>query len=64
MRLERKDQIGILFIDTARNNAINDDFIAEAHALMDEAERDPAIHALVVTSSHATISVPASICLR
>jgi Delta3-Delta2-enoyl-CoA isomerase len=58
VRLERKDQIGILFIDTARNNAINEDFIAEAHGLMDEAERDPAIRALIVTSSHPTIFCP------
>ncbi len=35
MKLERQDQIGILYIDTDRNNSINDDFIREAHELMD-----------------------------
>jgi enoyl-CoA hydratase/carnithine racemase len=58
VKLERQDQVGILFIDTERNNAINDDFIREAHELMDEAERDGAIRALVVTSSHKTIFCP------
>lgn len=58
MKLDRQDQIGILFIDTERNNAINDDFIREAHALMDEAETDPNIRALVVTSSHKSIFCP------
>ena len=58
MRLERQDQIGVLFIDTDRNNSINDEFIREAHALMDEAEADPAIRALVVTSSHKSIFCP------
>ena len=58
MKLARQDQIGILFIDTDRNNAINDAFIGEAHALMDEAENDPAIRALVVASSHKTIFCP------
>ena len=55
MELERQDQIGVLFVDTERNNAINDDFIREAHTLMDEAENDPAIRALVVTSAHKSI---------
>ena len=45
MRLERRDGIGVLFIDTAHNNAINLASIRESHALMDEAERDPAIRA-------------------
>ncbi len=58
MKLEHQDQVGILFIDTERNNAINDDFIREAHELMDEAERDGAIRALVVASSHKTIFCP------
>jgi enoyl-CoA hydratase/carnithine racemase len=58
VKLERHDQIGVFFIDTDRNNAINDDFIREAHALMDEAEADPAIRALVVTSSHKSIFCP------
>jgi len=35
VKLTRQDQIGILLIDTERNNAINDDFIREAHELMD-----------------------------
>jgi enoyl-CoA hydratase/carnithine racemase len=58
VKLERQDQIGILFIDTERNNAINDAFIREAHELMDEAEADPATRALVVTSSHKAIFCP------
>jgi enoyl-CoA hydratase/carnithine racemase len=45
MKLERHDEVGILFVDTGRNNAINVDSIREAHSLMDEAERDPAIRA-------------------
>ena len=58
MKLERQDQVGILYIDAGRNNAINDDFIREAHELMDKAEADPAIRALVVTSSHKSIFCP------
>jgi 3,2-trans-enoyl-CoA isomerase len=58
MKLERQDQVGILFVDTDRNNAINGAFIREAHTLMDEAESDPAIRALVVTSTHKTIFCP------
>lgn len=58
MKLDRQDQIGILYIDTERNNAINDEFIRDAHRLMDEAESDPAIRVLVVTSSHRTIFCP------
>lgn len=58
MKLEREGEIGILFIDTERNNAISDDSIREAHQLMDEAEHEPAIRALVVTSTHASIFCP------
>lgn len=58
MKLERQDQVGVLYIDAGRNNAINDDFIREAHELMDKAEADPAIRALVVTSSHKSIFCP------
>ena len=58
MKLERQDQAGILYVDTDRNNAINDEFIREAHQLMDEAEHDPGIRALVVTSTHRTIFCP------
>jgi len=58
VKLTRQDQIGILFIDTARNNAINDDFIREAHELMDEAEADATVRALIVTSSHNSIFCP------
>ena len=58
MRLSRQDQIGILAVDTDRNNAINDDFIREAHELMDEAEADAGIRALVVTASHKSIFCP------
>lgn len=58
MRLERQDQIGIFIIDTERNNAINGEFIREAHEIMDEAEHDPAIRALVVTSTHKSLFCP------
>jgi enoyl-CoA hydratase/carnithine racemase len=58
MKLERHDGVGILFIDTPRKNAINVDSIRESHALMDEAELDPGIRALVVTSSHKSIFCP------
>ena len=58
MKLERHDEVGILLIDTARNNAISDDSIREAHALMDEAERDSSIRALVVTSTNNSIFCP------
>ena len=58
MRLARQDQTGVLYIDTERNNAINDDFIREAHELMDEAETDATIRALVVTSSHKSLFCP------
>jgi enoyl-CoA hydratase/carnithine racemase len=58
MKLERQDQVGILYVDTDRNNAINDEFIREAHQLMDEAEHDPGIRALLVTSTHKTIFCP------
>ncbi len=58
MRLERQDQIGIFIIDTDRNNAINIEFIREAHEIMDEAEHDPAIRALVVTSTHKSLFCP------
>lgn len=58
MKLERVDRVGILTIDTAHNNAINLDFIREAHQLMDEAERDDAIRALVVTSTHKSLFCP------
>jgi Delta3-Delta2-enoyl-CoA isomerase len=58
VKLTRQDQIGILLIDTERKNAINDDFIREAHELMDEAEADATVRALVVTSSHNSIFCP------
>ncbi|MFQ5897880.1 MAG: enoyl-CoA hydratase/isomerase family protein [Candidatus Methylomirabilia bacterium] len=58
MKLERRDGVGILTIDTERNNAINLEFIREAHQLMDEAEHDPAIRALVVTSTHRSVFCP------
>jgi len=58
MKLTREGTIGVFTIDTDRNNAINVDFIREAHALMDEAERDDGIHALVVTSTHRSLFCP------
>ena len=58
MRLERQDQTGIFIIDTERNNAINMAFIREAHEIMDEAERDPSIRALVVTSKQKSLFCP------
>lgn len=58
MKLDRHNQIGIFYIDTDHNNAINDEFISEAHQVMDEAEADSDIRALVVTSSHKSIFCP------
>jgi len=58
MKLERDGPIGIFTIDTPRNNAINVDFIREAHTLMDEAEHDTGICALVVTSTHKSLFCP------
>ena len=58
MKLEHHGEVAILFIDTDRNNAINVDSMREAHQLMDEAEQDEAIRALVVTSSHKSIFCP------
>ena len=58
MKLEREGPIGILTVDTVRSNAINLDFIHEAHALMDEAEQDGEIRALVVTSTHRSLFCP------
>jgi enoyl-CoA hydratase/carnithine racemase len=58
MKLEREGSIGILTVDTVANNAINLDFIHEAHALMDEAEHDGEIRALVVTSTHRSLFCP------
>ncbi len=58
MRLEHKDDFGILYIDTKRNNSFNFDSIHEAHQLMDEAEKDSAIRALVVSSTHKSMFSP------
>jgi len=58
MKLEHKDDEGILYIDTERNNSFNFDSIREAHQLMDEAENDSTIRALVVTSTHKSIFSP------
>ncbi len=58
MRLEREREVGILYIDTERNNAVNPDFVREADGLMDEAEHDPSIRALVVTSTHKSLFCP------
>lgn len=58
MKLERQGPVGILSIDTPANNAINLEFIREAHALMDEVECDPALRALVVTADHRSIFCP------
>lgn len=58
MKLERDGPVGILTIDTTRNNAINLDFIEEAHARMDEAEADPGIRSLVVTATHPSVFCP------
>ncbi len=58
MKLEHKDDVGILYIDTERNNTFNLDSISEAHQLMDEAENDSTIRALVVTSTHKSIFSP------
>ena len=58
MKLERSDGVGILTIDTPRNNAVNPDFIRECHELLDQVEADDAIRALVVTSSHRSLFSP------
>ncbi|MEE8435072.1 MAG: enoyl-CoA hydratase-related protein, partial [bacterium] len=58
MRLERRGNIGVLYIDTDNNNAINFDFITESHRWMDEIEQDPGLDALVVTASHKTLFSP------
>lgn len=58
MRLERHGNIGLLYIDTDRNNAVNFEFIAESHRWMDEVEQDPALEALVVTAGHKTLFSP------
>jgi Delta3-Delta2-enoyl-CoA isomerase len=58
MKLERHGEIAILYIDTERNNAINIDSIREAHELMNEAEQDRAVRAIVVTSTHKSIFCP------
>lgn len=58
MRLERCDNIGVLYIDTDNNNAINFDFITESHQWMDEIEQDSGLDALVVTASHKTLFSP------
>lgn len=58
MKLERIRDVGIFYIDTDRNNSYNLDSIAEANRVMDEAEQDDAIRALVVTSSHKTLFSP------
>ena len=42
MKLDRQDGVGILAIDTEHNNAVNPDFIQEAHRWMDEVEHGPA----------------------
>ena len=58
MKLDRQDGVGILAIDTEHNNAVNPDFIQEAHRWMDEVEHDPTIRALVVTSTHKSVFCP------
>lgn len=58
MKLERQDQIGKLDVDTERGNVISDAFIAEFLALLDAAEADPAVRALVVTASRPSIFCP------
>ena len=58
MRLEKEADVGIFYIDTERNNSFNLDSISEANELMDEAERDSTLRALVVTSTHKSIFSP------
>ena len=55
MRLEKEADVGIFYIDTERNNTFNLDSISEAHQLMDEAEHDSRLRALVVTSTWPVI---------
>jgi len=56
--LERKGSIGVFYVDTDRSNATNLDSVAEANRIMDEAEHDGAIRALVVTSSNGKMFCP------
>lgn len=58
MKLERQGDIGIFYIDTESNNALNFDSIREANTIMDEAEQDESIRALVVTAAHKSIFSP------
>jgi enoyl-CoA hydratase/carnithine racemase len=58
MRLEKEADVGIFYIDTERNNTFNLDSISEAHQLMDEAEHDSTLRALVVTSTHKSLFSP------
>jgi len=58
MKLEASGGIGVMSIDTDRNNAINLESIAEAHELMDEAEHNPSIRALVVTAENPPLFCP------
>ena len=58
MKLERQGDIGIFYIDTENNNTYNFDSIREAHDIMDEAEQDESIRALVVTAAHKSLFSP------
>ena len=58
MKLERQDGVGILYIDTEYNNAYNLESVREANEMLDEAENDGAIGALVVTASHKSMFSP------
>jgi len=52
MNLEASDGIGVVSIDTDHDNALDLESIADIHQLLDEAQADPAIRALVVTAEH------------
>lgn len=58
MRLERRGDVGIIFMDTERNNSYNLDAIREANEVMDAAEHDDSIRSVVVTSSHKSMFCP------
>lgn len=58
MELQQRDHIGVLILNTPNNNAIDQNFISEAKRLLDEAEVNPSLKALVVTSTLPRIFCP------
>lgn len=58
MKLECRDGVGIFHIDSQYNNAYNLDSVREANEILDQAEQDGAVRALVVTASHKSMFSP------